>query len=66
MLGRREPRHIIAYCCQNSRSSKGGNAGNAHEQGHGLLKRAEVLLDLLLQLLQGLFQKDDMSQKMCE
>jgi len=66
MLGGREPRHVIANFCQNSRSSKGGNAGNTHEQGHGLLKRAEVLLDLLLQLLQGLFQKDDMSQKMFE
>jgi hypothetical protein len=47
-------------------SLKGGNAGNTHEQGHDLLKRAEVLLDLLLQLLQGLFQKDDMSQNMLE
>jgi len=47
-------------------SLKGGNAGDTHEQGHGLLKRAEALLDLLLQLLQGLFQKDDMSQKMFE
>src|SRR5205823_11041646 len=66
MLGGRKPRHIIANFRQNSRRSKGGNAGNTHEQGHGLLQRAEVLLDLLLQLLQGLFQKDDMSQNMFE
>ena len=66
MLGGRKTRHIIPNFAYNGSGGQGLNAGNTHEQGHGLLKRAEVLLDLLLQLLQGLFQKDDMSQKMFE
>src|SRR6266487_5692894 len=66
VVGRGKTRHIITNFPQNSGGSKLSNRRNTHQQGHGILKRREALFNVLLQLLQGLLQKSNMSQDMFE
>src|SRR5579859_3257538 len=57
-----EARHICADFAQDGGSSRFLNADDALGQGHRFLKRAQVLLNLLLYPLEGPFEKIDMGQ----